>query len=108
MGHISQKPWWVAGLGKFCQLLTVSLGIHAGPKTGMAKNIELTIASKLDQWFPFQNATGVFRQILYEIAMEEEEAAIDPMVLDIWLFGKFQDVVVFDLYLTEARGRIHP
>src|SRR5581483_1524493 len=102
----STQPRRIAGFGQAGELLAIPLGVHARPETAVLVNVELFVTSQAHERFALQHAGFVLAQILEEIPMEEEIPAIDPVVLDVRLFGKLKDLVVLNLDFAEAGGRI--
>jgi hypothetical protein len=85
------QPGWVAGLGEPGQFFAIALRIHAGPKTGVFVDVQLTIARQFHEGIAFQDAALIFRKAFQEIAVEKEIAAVDPMIFQIGLFGVTAD-----------------
>src|SRR5665213_1988084 len=78
------NPGSVAAIPYLVEVIAVALGIHGVPEAAMLANTHLAIARKLHQRFPLQHAALVRFKVFENIALEEEIAAVDPVV------GKFR------------------
>src|SRR5947208_290121 len=95
-GHTSRRPpatplaqpRRLSRLDQACELLAVALGVHAGPEAAMAIDVELAVAGEFDKGFAFEHAILFLREVVAKIAMEEEKAAVDPVIFDVGFFGK--------------------
>src|ERR1035437_11062909 len=91
------QPRRAAGLDQLVEKITVALGVHAGPKTVVFENVQLAVARKFYQRLSLQDTILILGKAGQEIAMEEEKTAVDPVVFEVGLLGKFDDLIVPDL-----------
>ena len=87
-------------------MLAVALGVHAGPEAAMAVNVELAVFGEFDEGLALEDAIFFFREILEEVAMEKEKAAVDPVVFDVGFFREAEHMVVLDFDFSETGRRI--
>src|SRR6185436_1411630 len=83
----SNRPGSVSGCPELFQVLLVALRIHARSEVPMGIDAELPVAGEAHERFALQDAVLVVAEIGNELALEEEIAAVDPLVLEVRLLA---------------------
>src|SRR4051794_38040410 len=89
-------PWRLVGRPELVQGFEVTLGVHAGPESGVLEDAELPIAAQAYQRLPLEDAAFIAGKIGQEITAEEEVAAVDPVVGEVGLLAEFLNPVALD------------
>ena len=103
-----RRPRGLAGGPELVQVLEVALGVHAGPEAAMLEHAELAVARQADQGIALEDAALLGGKIGQKIAVEEEVAAIDPVVDEFGLLAELLDLGPSTLSSPNREGGLTP
>src|SRR5437762_2772945 len=102
--HLPRGPGPLPGLG---QGLEVARRAHALPVAVVRIHLELTVLGQPLEGVALEHAPVVGREVLEELALEDEEPAVDEAVRDGRLLAELDHARAARHQLAEARGRPH-
>src|SRR3954466_5710875 len=103
----SDCPGGLSGGPQLVQVFEIALRVHTGPEATMLEHTELAVARQANERIALEDATLLRGKIGQEIAVEEEIAAVDPVVNELRLLAELLDPGRLDPQLAEPRGRVH-
>src|SRR5271157_3974879 len=103
----SDGPGCLSRCPEFVQVFQIALSVHAGPEAAVFEHAELAIARQSDERAALQDTVLVRGKIGQKVTVEEEVAAIDPVVGKLGFFAELCNLGHLDFELTEPRGGVN-